>query len=409
LENAKALVFAGTFFQGREANEWLDAGRRLWRRELRRQILPSGEHFERSPMYHAQMLEALLDVRDAVGELDPAFSDFCRAAAVRMAEWLAGVLHPDGRIPLLSDSAFDQTPDERTLLARAGTAGDVRSGGRAVGDCWTWRDGDDFLLFDAGPVGADDLPAHAHCDLLTLEASLGGKRLFVDSGVFDYEAGEMRRYCRSTAAHNVLMTDAEEQCDVWSRFRMGRRGHPSPLSYGVSDGFSWACAAHDAYRHLGIDQVERWVACRPGGPFVCVDRAVGRGRHRLTEFLHLHPDVDVRQESPDRFRLELSGRTAVLTLLSPWRASIDQGWYCPEFGVRKPAPVIRWEIEAVTLPVVTGWYLSWADEGNAKLLGDASLVWSDEDGAVEFRPFDSSYTSLNKGTSELRPSGSEID
>ena len=106
------------------------------------------------------------------------------------------------------------------------------------------------------------MPAHAHADLLTFEASFGGRRLFVDSGVFNYEDDAMRRYCRSSAAHNVLQIDGHDQCDMWSRFRMGYRGWPTGLECGQTHGFHWARAAHNAYRRLGVPKLGRWLACR---------------------------------------------------------------------------------------------------------------------------------------------------
>lgn len=63
--NAKALVFAGLFFAGDEAAEWLARGLRILRREVPEQVLPDGGHFELSPMYHAIILEDVLDLLNA--------------------------------------------------------------------------------------------------------------------------------------------------------------------------------------------------------------------------------------------------------------------------------------------------------------------------------------------------------
>ncbi len=62
LANAKAVVFAGLFFGGSEGNEWLRKGIGLLDRQASEQILADGGHFELSPMYHALVLEDLLDV-----------------------------------------------------------------------------------------------------------------------------------------------------------------------------------------------------------------------------------------------------------------------------------------------------------------------------------------------------------
>jgi uncharacterized heparinase superfamily protein len=407
LENIRALTLAGAFLAGPDADRWLCKGGRLFRAQLEEQVLPHGEHFERSPMYHARMLEAVLDVRDAAERLAPGLSDFCAGAAEKMAQFLRSVLHPDGEIPLLGDSCFGEHTPPGQLLERAGFAlhapdpGDARrtgvqpvsrsrpAGGQVenlsheaaspasvAGDCWIFRSGEDFLVFDAGPVGPDELPAHAHADLLGIEASWKGRRLFVDSGVFNYEDDPMRHYCRSTAAHNVLQIDEEDQCDVWSRFRMGYRGWPGPLETGRQDGFFWARATHNAYRRLGVPRVGRFLACRPGGPWFCVDWAEGKNTHRLTHLLHLHPEIRATRVSEEEVELHCGDASLCLRFLIPGELAIGRGWHCPEFGRRIETRVIRWTA-ASPLPAVMGWQLIPShDQGHALLEPAEEGLWS---------------------------------
>jgi len=390
IENAKALVFAGAFFEGAEARWWLEKAGRILRKELGNQILPHGEHFERSPMYHAQVLEAVLDVRDAAREVAPELSRRCGDTAVAMAGFLRALLAPDGAIPLLGDSCFGETPAPGALIARAeGGAPEQnpRDGAhdrpaRVVGDYWIYRHAADSLLFDAGPVGPDHLPAHAHADLLGIEASVAGRRLLVDGGVFGYEDDAMRAYCRSSAAHNVLEIDGRDPCDVWSRFRMGRRGHPHGFETGETHGFFWARATHNGYRRLGVPEVGRWVACRPGGPWLLVDWARGRGTHQMTSRLRLHPDVGVHQTAENEVRLQVNDAVLRLRPLAGGAVRVAPGWYCPEFGLRRACPVIQGEA-AATLPHVGGWCLAWeGNDGDAELKpadsGDTILLWNEQ-------------------------------
>ncbi len=67
LANAKALVFAGFFFEGKEADAWGVKGLRILNRELPEQILKDGGHYERTPMYHSIILEDLLDLVNLFG------------------------------------------------------------------------------------------------------------------------------------------------------------------------------------------------------------------------------------------------------------------------------------------------------------------------------------------------------
>ncbi len=359
LENLRTLTMAGAFFEGPTAERRLDVAERWIREQLAEQILASGEHFERTPMYHVQMLSAVLDVRDAVHAIRPELAVTCQNVAQRMSTFLSSLLHPDGRIPLLADSAFGETPNVEVLLADVkndvdGRPRDDGDSEQTISEYWTWRDGGDFVLVDAGPVGSDELPAHAHCDLLTIEASIDDQRVFVDSGVHDYGDGEMRQYCRSTAAHNVLQVDGVEQCDMWSRFRLGYRGHPSRLEHGQTGPFSWCRATHNAYRRIGVPVVGRWLACHTGRPWICVDWADGTGSHELTTRLHLAPDVAVTLESPQMACLHVGERTLQVQSLTTAEFSIEKGWHCPDFSVRRQTCVLKLT-STCQLPACLGW------------------------------------------------------
>ncbi len=108
------------------------------------------------------------------------------------------------------------------------------------------------LIFDCGPLGPDYQPGHGHCDVLSYELSLHGQRVVVDTGVSTYEPGPERSYERSTAAHNTLRIDGEEQAEIWASFRVGRRPRVGQIRGGSNGGFRFLSGEHDAYRRLGV-------------------------------------------------------------------------------------------------------------------------------------------------------------
>lgn len=376
-ENIRGLAFAAAFFHDEEAvqeesAEWLKQVRDLLPGQLTEQILPSGEHYERSPMYHAMMLEAVLDIRDLLEPIDLELSQQCEWVANNMALFLRAILHPDGEIPLLGDSAHGESADPLILIDAALNGGERLSekqnseepcqhGAVAIGDYWVWsEENQSRLIFDAGNVAVDELPAHGHCDLLNVEASVGGERFIVDSGVFNYESDEWRQYCRSTAAHNVLQIDDAEQCDIWSRFRMGRRGHITETAAGEWNGFSWMRASHNAYRHLGVPTVTRWVACQPKGPWLIIDRAVGTQQHRLTNRLHLHPNAVVTSVDKNSVVIAWQEKEIRIHAIGDGDFCLKRGWYCPEFGNKQDAVILEWTAEN-SLPMLTGWCLTFGE------------------------------------------------
>ncbi len=129
----------------------------------------------------------------------------------------------------------------------------------------------------------------------------------------------------------------------------------------------------------------RLMACRPGGPWICADWAEGSGTHRLTSWLHLHPDAVVETLDVARVRVAFDGRTVEFRPLVPGELSVLAGWYCPEFGVRVPNPVLRWTA-VCPLPALCGWSLAWQapfGQAGARAGGpEMSIEWNDTDGRV---------------------------
>src|SRR5260370_15040788 len=66
-------------------------------RELARQVLADGGHYERAPAYHCQVLADLIDVADLLRAAGLVPGDEVTTAVTRMRQWLGAVLTPDGQ------------------------------------------------------------------------------------------------------------------------------------------------------------------------------------------------------------------------------------------------------------------------------------------------------------------------
>lgn len=359
LENLRGLAIAAATLDFPSSEPWLDLVADQLIPELSVQVLPSGEHFERSSMYHCQIISDIAQIAIMTRRARPELSERCRETLDRMLNFLLPLLHPDGEIPLFADSGFGEAPNVAQLRQLSSLASVTpqpvppRQIGW-VGEYWVVRQPQDQLIFDTGNVGTDSLPAHAHCDLLGLEASLGGERWFVDSGNFNYQADSMRAYCRSSAAHNVVTLAGQNQCDIWSKFRMGSRGHVLDRNQGVEQGVQWARASHNAYRRLGIARMDRLVAVDGRGVWSCVDFRSGRHNLELRGFLHLHPTVQIEQVSDIEFILSRGDLRRRLTFAGTHQVFAADGWYCPAFGTRTPTTVLVYDQPAGGLGTI-GW------------------------------------------------------
>lgn len=269
--NAKALVFAGACFEGAEADAWREKGLALLRRELAEQILPDGGHFERSPMYHAIVLEDALDLVHLAsvypGLLPEQDIAAWQQAAGRMLRWLRVMTHPDGGIAFFNDAALDIAPDLAELsdyAAGLGISCDTAPLAEieALPDSGYVRlqSGPAVLIADVGEIGPDYLPGHAHADTLSFELSLHGRRMLVNSGTSTYEANAERLRQRGTAAHNTVVVDGEDSSEVWAAFRVARRAQPLEVSWGRDGDALRLQASHDGYRRLPgcVRHSRRW-------------------------------------------------------------------------------------------------------------------------------------------------------
>ncbi len=366
LKNIKALMFAGELLDTCASSRWWTQGAKLLEAQLQEQILPDGGHFERSLMYHAEVLEDLLDLETLIASSSRLAS--CAAALSecvhRMAIFLEAMLHPDDEIPLLNDSAFGIAPPALELLVRAGKPEEASgSAGRPVK---VLREtgyaairepvSKSCLIFDCGDVGPDAQPGHAHCDVLSYELSLDAQRVVVDTGTSTYEPGPERHYERSTAAHNTLRIDAEEQAEIWASFRVGRRPKVSRIEDGHVEDYHFVRGAHYGYEHLGIAH-QRQIILGPGNRWIIVDVVRGTGTHRVESFIHFHPKAcvealpDADAASPDgfqkRFVIRVGSRSYVLLSSSEGRFELKEAWYSPEFGRREKQVVAYWTWEGV--------------------------------------------------------------
>lgn len=369
-KNGKALIFAGLYFAGYDADRWLCKGLKIVGDELGEQVLPDGGHFERSPMYHAMILEDCLDLFNLCAERPELevgiLAEQLRGVIPRMLRFLLGMTHPDGEIALFNDAAFGIEPSPSLLAEYWSQLAGVRCVGPR-GPAWAFpesgffvlspREGD-RLIVDCGPVGPDYQPGHAHCDLLSFELSLGGRRVIVDSGCGQYLAGELRSYQRGNAGHNTVTVDGLDQSEVWGAHRCARRAEPLSASLEcLADGALRFSGGHDGYRRLPGSPLHRRAITWQGTTILVEDEVTGSGRHLLESRLHLHPDCQLIEHG-DLFTISLDGFiVARISQIGSGSLAVREGWYAPEFGICHPCQVITTVASDADLPYKTGWIM----------------------------------------------------
>lgn len=344
--NAKALVHAGLFFAGPEAERWLRTGLRLLSRELPEQILHDGGHFERSPMYHAIILKDMLDLLNLATSVarrgDAIPSPDWRRIAQTMLNWLQAMTHPDGEIAFFNDAAFGIAPTLAQLADYAGRLGMALAFGPSSfaasltllshSGYARLQGGPAVLLVDVGQMGPDYLPGHAHADTLSFELSLYGQRVIVNSGTSCYGTGPERQRQRGTAAHNTVLIDGQDSSEVWGGFRVARRARPLNLRWGEAADHVWVECAHDGYHRLPgrVTHRRRWTLSPTG--LRIEDRLDGGYRDAVAR-LHLHPAIGVGLDGAAEGWLELPGGRRPCWRIEGGVARLARSTWHPRFGV----------------------------------------------------------------------------
>ncbi len=320
VRNIKALLIAGLALeQCKDSATWLRNARSIALHIISDQILPDGVHMERTPMYHAWVLQDILEMSALLKSCSLPESGPLMAQARRMLNVLSEIRHASGQLPCFGDTSLQQIPDLGTLYAYATLVSEEAfclPSFASLTKSTVFPDAgwlvlrnlpnQASLIMDFGDFGPRALPAHGHCDLASIEVHVKNKPIIVDSGVSEYQDSKERQYFRGTGAHNTLWVPGEEQADIWGSFRVGAYPRQVEVQAG-QDIFRMRYQNHNGHythlRQLRTVADHFWLI----SDYVCYHREGTYGY----SLLHLHPDCVV---TPFEGYFLLSGGLIVIAL-----------------------------------------------------------------------------------------------
>ncbi|MEM1297702.1 MAG: alginate lyase family protein [Pseudomonadota bacterium] len=350
--NAKALIFAGTFFEGPLADCWRMTGINILRKELPEQTLQNGGHFERSTIYHSLFVEDLLDLVQLArltGAIPDHDIEHWKSTAARALAWLDGLTHPDGGIAFFNDAAFGIAPESKALqeyAARQGLAA-APSPAPDFDDYIRLESGPAVLLCDTAPIGPDYLPGHAHADSLSFEFSLAGHRMIANGGTSVYGGDPALRLVeRSTEAHNTVTVDGQSSSEVWAEFRVARRAHIKGRSINATNLPAEVAATHDGFRRFGgPSHKRRWEL---GDTHLTIEDELTGAWKRATARIRLVPPFSFAEGRID-------GPTPVSVKVDGGTLRHEPGHWAREFGVRVPCDILCIDFTGPRLTTTLTW------------------------------------------------------
>jgi glycosyltransferase involved in cell wall biosynthesis len=177
---------------------------------------------------------------------------------------------------------------------------------------------------------APGAPWHSHSDTLAVVVRSQGQDVLIDPGAYTYTAdAEMRRWFRSSAAHNTVRVDGCDQADQDGPF--GWRGRPETR---IEEARTAAAAAICEYAAPGGRVRHRRRIEAHAGRLVIEDEVDGPpGEHVCEAFWH--PAGEAAALSPGEFRV-----APAVALRTDPHAVVEPGWRSPAYGRKEEASVV---------------------------------------------------------------------
>jgi hypothetical protein len=345
LVNAWAIIWAAIYFDDKS---FLNKGVEILQKELDEQILIDGAHYERSTMYHAIILQYLLELNIIIEakktEISPTFCKLLKEKTVKMLSWAEAMRFGNDLLPNFGDSTAKVTPMLKELKIVARSLNLIEEpiifsecGYRKI------KKNKLELFFNCGEINPSYQPGHAHADIFSFCLNINGQPIVVDTGISTYERNKQRNYERSTAAHNTVCLENTNSSDIWASFRVGNRAKVEILE----DNELTINAVHDGYkRKFGIIH-NRNVALE-GNKVIIIDQLDGWKGQSTNLFLHFHPDININKEQ-DFWVVE---GLKIKIEINCTNVRIENYQYCETFNTYKSAKRLVAQVNAQTCTTV---------------------------------------------------------
>lgn len=196
-------------------------------KELDAQILDDGAHYELCLSYHAGIFCRLSGIIQLLRNLGRHCSELVilEKKASKMYSWMNAITKGFRVFPLTNDSV--EWPAENWKKVQ-NLANEMKLDQEELllsESAYRWFDNGSFqLLMRIGPFRSVHQPGHQHADFLNICLYFDGKPILIDPGISTYEAGTERLKQKGSSMHNLVVAQLNEnQSELWSSFRMGRR------------------------------------------------------------------------------------------------------------------------------------------------------------------------------------------
>ncbi len=295
----KGLAYGGMTLEGRE--NYLEQALHLLDEQIDKQILSDGGHITRSPQALLETIRILIDIRSALRQAGYPAVEKIQHGLDRAVPALRFFRHGDGGFALFNNTQKSTADILKKTVMQAGSRARTlnslpHSGYERISM------GRSLLIADVGKPPSWPHDREAHIAPLSFEFSHGRERIFVNCGTHPTDTN-WQDALRSTPAHNTLIIDDRNMCDLHKDGSMGHR--PKKIVVDRDDqrktnkqDVVLIDACHDGYVPMnGITHRRRFYLANTGFDFRGEDNltcSVGlAASHDIALRFHLHPKVQV--------------------------------------------------------------------------------------------------------------------
>ena len=311
-------------------------------KQINKQFLSDGAYFERVPMLHIKMTEALGDIREFAFNLSQKgfllprlikklkkLVKLCDTKTKEANGWLQFMTMQDGFIAQFGDSARINgiKPDVTSKPQLLETSGYFIN----------YNDNYSFIL-NCGEPAPTFQPGHNHSDILSYELSINGSRSIIDTGCSDFDNKTLRQMSRETEAHNLPMIQHQNQSDIWGDYSFGKRAKvtkrcfeeaTNKLEVEIEDQFSQRLTRTVAFSPKSIEISDKVQSKRMSGNFISM--------------IHLAPGTEVEiclsDEHPTLAQCQMTNGIK-FSIITEGNLRIDDYLSFPEIGKAVSAKVL---------------------------------------------------------------------
>jgi len=410
LSDISGLIFiAGLFSDFRIGQRWKKFASSELINEMKKQVYEDGTDFESSTCYHRLVLELFLFPAIYISKLSDKFNgsnyyETCRvifgekfvSKLYRMFDFILHSLKPNGFITQIGDNdngrllvfnkrevldmsyllalgaiffresrfrikEFNFPPEVFWIYGYKGRSDYKRLKENSIRNLnsrafhnsgwYIMRKDNNFLMASCGPNGQNGNGGHAHNDKLSFELHSSGEDIIIDPGTYIYTSlPEWRNLFRSTASHNTVLIDNQEQnrFEKQNLFTLKDDARVVVRNWKTTEGYDYLEAEHYGYDRLEnpAKHKRRIIFDKKELLWIIKDELNGSGKHAFDVSFHLNPGLT---GEIDRSSL-VTGvikRGKIILWIIPFEkddlsVTIEKDWFSKGYGSRIQSSVLRY-------------------------------------------------------------------